>query len=449
MIQSESFELSKRKARLAHGEGGFGSFVYFSDVSNQWEKFHANSKLLELMGSQSMPLYNLSDVQSYLGELSAGEKDFSNKFTAFYRKLAKFLTTVKQPVLNQYDLFETLLDMRLLKKHVNFPSRVLDIGPGGGRHLVNMALNPEVKNSLYVGIESIGLPYILQNSAASMISSQNESVNFLEYMDYEFERKTFPEIKDCPDGSIVHLPLWESERLPEKHFDLILCNYVLDEVSPADFQRISNIIGKCLSDDGVVYCRGGQQRAGLKGLFLFGQGDYHGADITKTLLSKELKTVESEVIASQLVRFFARKESKKQTKIAGKYTDFVEDAPLLAAIHSDYIAQNVSEISQSGKSILVWGESGYDFFAKYFAEHKDQLNIIGFSNRQLEVKSETSFGITEYPVSSFDELSPDVVIIASGMEKSILNQIRGMSSPGEFEYVQKFNHPISFVHRKV
>ena len=67
-----------------------------------------------------MPKHNLPDVKKYLGGLSPQEEAFSAKFTEFYRNLAGLLTSMETPLLTEYDLAETLLDMRVLSNQVKF-----------------------------------------------------------------------------------------------------------------------------------------------------------------------------------------------------------------------------------------------------------------------------------------------------------------------------------------
>ncbi len=449
MIQINAFNMSKQKARLSLGSAGKArdSFVYWGDVNNQWDDSYSSAKILELIESQSVPDYNLADVQSWLGELTPQEDEFSKRFTDFYKKLAGMVTSIETPVLSSCDLAETLLDMRVLQNQVKFPCKILDIGPGAGRHLVNMFLNPDLQDSIYVGVESIGLPYAFQNMIASTICFESERVKFFEYIDYEFARKDFIEIKDVSPNSIVHVPLWQDNLLPKNYFDLIICNYVLDEVSAEDFHRIADIISSCLSNNGTVYCRGAQQRASLKDLFLYGYGTFHGQDITKTIISKDMKMVNCEIIASQLTRSFSRKSSKKNYENDGKYTQFEGDLPLTEELQKDFIVANINELEGSGKKVLIWGEPGYEFFSKYIKQYRDKLNIVGLMTRYAHARVKTSFGFDEHPTSDFETLSPDVVIITSMRDVSILRQIREMSSFDEFKLMRKFNYPIAFVYR--
>ena len=449
MIQINAFNMSKQKARLSLASAGTArdSFVYWGDVKNQWNDSYSSAKILELIESQSVPNYNLPDVQRWLGKLTPQEDEFSKRFTNFYEKLAGMVTSVETSVLSSCDLAETLLDMRVLQNQVEFPCKVLDIGPGAGRHLVNMFLNPYLHDNIYVGIESIGLPYTIQNMIASTICFENERVKFFDCIDYEFARKEFIKIKDISPNSIVHMPLWQDNLLPRKYFDLIICNYVLDEVSAEDFHRITNIISSCLSDNGIVYCRGAQQRASLKGLYYYGYGTFHGQDITKTIISKDMKMVKCEIIASQLTRLFSRKSSKKNYENDGKYTHLEADLPLTEELQKDFIAANINELEGSGKKVLIWGEPGYEFFSKYIKQYRDKLNIIGLMTRYAHSKVKTSFGFDEHPTSDFATLSPDVVIITSMRDVSILRQIREMASPEEFKLMRKFNYPIAFVYR--
>ncbi len=450
MIQINAFNMSKQKARLSLASAGKArdSFVYWGDVKNQWDDSYSNAKVLELIDSQSTPDYNLSDVQKWLGELTPQEDEFSKRFTNFYEKLSSLVSSIETPVLSRCALAETLLDMRVLHNQVKFPCKVLDIGPGAGRHMVNMFLNPDLHDNVYVGIESIGLPYTIQNMIASSICSENTGAKFFEFIDYEFARKEFIRIEDVSPNSIAHLPLWQDSLLPENYFDLIICNYVLDEVSAEDFHRIANIISSSLSVNGMVYCRGAQQRASLKDLYYYGYGTFHGQDITKTLVSKDMKMVECDVVTSQLTRFFSRKGYKEGDTGDSKFTHFEADIPLIEELQKKFISENVNELEDSGKKVLIWGEPGYEFFSKYINQYRDKLNIIGLMTRYAHAKVKTGLGFYEHPTSDFADLSPDVVIITSMRDVSILRQIREMASHEEFKLMRKFNYPIAFVYRK-
>ena len=246
----------------------------------------------------------------------------------------------------------------------------------------------------------------------------------------------------------MHLPLWEDGILPENFFDVIICNYVLDEVPAHDFHRIAALIGNCLAKDGIVYCRGSQERALLKDLYLYGYGTYHGQDITKMLLSRGLRVKFSEIIASQLTRIFVRKDSMLHPEVESKYNGFTEDLPLVQQIQKDFIEEQIKQLESSKNKVLVWGDNnGYEYYSKYIMPYSDHLNIVGLMNRFAEVRAMSNFGIMEYPPKEFTSLDVDAVIISSMRDKSILRQIRKMSRPDEFRLIRKFNYPIAFTYR--
>jgi hypothetical protein len=503
MIQTDVLEMSKRIAKIPLGPVGRDSYTYLADLRNQWENSYSSSKITELIGSQSMPKSSLPDVEKWLGKFSGSEQDFSKKCQSLYQDLVRQLTTLETPDNSNYDIAETLLDRRILSDFIKPPCKILDIGPGAGRHMANAFLSSEYRNSIYVGIESIGLPYSLQNAVASYVWTQDKKVKFYEYIDYEFGRKNFPSIEAISPNSIVHLPLWKMDLIPKNYFDVILCNYILDEVPGDDFDRITNIIGNCLAPEGIVYCRGSQHRSMIKNMYLYGYGTYHGIDITKSILSKGMKTAMCENIAAELTRVFVRENSKTHNRKAGKYADFKEDIPLIQEMQNDYIAANMKELAKSDKTVLVWGDVGYSHYLKYIAPYKDDVDIIGLTSgnialrppaappaasgspqaAQAEVKVQSNSGIIkdsikhaithvtpgnilgltgaavsmlkkkkttdirEHSPNDFPSMAPDVVIIASMRDYSILRQIHEMSSPGEFELVRKFNYPVAFAYR--
>jgi hypothetical protein len=244
--------------------------------------------------------------------------------------------------------------------------------------------------------------------------------------------------------------LWAESLLPDGYFDLIICNYVLDELSAEDFHKIAAILGRCLADGGIVYCRGGQERAKLRDLYYYGYGTYHGQDITATILSKGLKALECGNIASQMTRFFVKENDRRIPGDDDRYIGFKEDVPLVERMQKDFVAANINEIAASGKKAFIWGDPGYETYSRFIAPYRDKLNIVGMSHRFAQSKILTGFGITEYPTGDFQSVSPapDVVIIAAMQDLSSLRFIREMSAPGEFELMRKFNYPIAFAFRK-
>ena len=117
------------------------------------------------------------------------EEKFCKSMRSFNKELAQMISSVKHPVDPQLDIYETIFDMRIINSHINSPRRILDIGPGAGRHMQAAFLNSKLEGNCYVGIESIGLFYHLQNLGASLLCVKNPSIKFFDGIDYQFARE--------------------------------------------------------------------------------------------------------------------------------------------------------------------------------------------------------------------------------------------------------------------
>lgn len=448
MIQTENFSISKSKARMLFGRAG-ERYTYSNDVKKQWEAALSSNKILDLIGSQNMPEYNYPDVVHLLGTQSETEQTLSKDYRAFYKDLSRLLSTIPPSSEGvDRDLAETLLDLRLIGKHLKRPLRVLDIGPGSGRHMAALYMDKNTRPVLYAGIESIGLPYSLQNMAAGLLEIKGHTPKVYDYIDYEFTWETFPDIRSMEEGAIVHLPLWQEEHLPDNYFDLVNCSYILDEIPQEDVPKIAGIIGRCLKEDGIAYCRGSQHRAMLKDLYLYGCGDFHGMDITKTMLGKGLNVLSCGITASQMTRIFVKPGHPGLKDAKGPFINYDNDVALVTDLHADYIKSEVAELVASGKSVVIWGDpdSEYTQFKNYIEPHAQGLKILGITHRFAENPCKV-IGMTQDSPERSIAQKPDVVIIASLRDKSILRQMREMAETGEYALVRKFNYPIAFAYR--
>jgi SAM-dependent methyltransferase len=447
MIQYPSFEMSKGKARLQFGRSGRDYYVYWGDVRKQWEKSYSHSKLLGLVGSQSAPAYNLPDVKALLGELSPEEVAVANKLRSFYGALAKMTSTTGELANLDVDVFETLLDLREIKSKIASPCRILDIGPGAGRHMAALFSSPEAKPAGYVGLEAIGMPYSLQNLAAGLLQVQGACSTFVDYIDFESDRLPFPELASLPERFIAHVPLWGASALPDAYFDLIICTYVLDEVAPQDFCSIRDIMARCLRPGGVVYCRGGQERAMLKDLYLYGFGTFHGQDITASLLGAGLAVKSCVVKASKLTRTFCRPSNAEAATGAGEYCRIANDTELMPRLQQDYIAQEIAALAADKRKVLVWTDPGRPLLTADLIEKLKNVNVVGVTTRMAVNEAITPEGLKELPVDKALGLAPDAVLILSNKMTSILRQLRENSGSGEFMLMRSFNYPVAFAYR--
>ena len=447
MIQTDTFEHARQIARLLLGSNWKTSYLYWSDTKRQWESSHSSSKAVELIGSQSAPKYTLLDARKRVGGMSSDEQTFVDKFTEFYRDISKLETSREIPVESEIDMLETVTDLRMLADYVLYPCRVLDIGPGAGRNMASLFLEDVRKKSAYVGVEAIGIPYSMQNLAASMLTMRDPDLSFYEFFDYYFDRLDFPISGTLPDGSIWHLPLWEAERLPKGVFDVVICNYLLDELAPDDFDRVMTLISKSLSGNGVLYCRGSQHRSMQSSLYLYGHGTRHGRDITGTILSLELKLVFDDTEGGIMTRIFARTDSNVPMKKC-KYGDIQDDMTLVECVQKDFIKERLDELTNSRAKVMVWGEGGYAEYSRYIAPLWDNLDIVAMTHRMVFSEGVNQFGYREVPVTELVTIDADCIIVASDRFRSIYREIKEMTEgTGKYERVQHYSLPIAFIHR--
>lgn len=446
MISSDGFRISKRMAQLPLGTTGKDSFVYWSDVARQWEWAYRNDKITKLISSQSMQPDNLHDVITMLGALSNEEIKLAHEYRCLYEELTSLLTSVPVEANVECDLYETLLDLRLARDELAGPRRVLDIGPGAGRHLVAMFLDPQRKGGIYAGVESVEMCYSFQNMLASLVRSRLSGIKFIDTLDYQFARMDVPDMYKTDSGTIYHLPLWKHNLLPNKFFDVILCNYILDELSPDDFTRVLAIIQRCLADEGVLYCRGSQQRAMMGSVYLFGYSRFHGMDITRNLLARDLRVHEGRLVASQLTRKFVRSTARTFGPAAGPYSTFTNDVELVDAVQKDFVREQVQSLR--GSRCVVWGDEGYGIFDQQIRPHLDGLRISAVTHRSADEKTTTPFGCPQLPPSRLCEFDPQAVIIASMKDRSAYRMLNELMGAKRFTTLRRFHQPIAFACRE-
>jgi SAM-dependent methyltransferase len=443
MIQLETFASAKQIARLELGSNWRTSYLYWSDTKRQWEQSHDSSKPLEIIGGQSAPRYMLEDTRAFVGDLSAEEAQLAKDMAALYGEIGNLQTSLPVVADPEIDILETIIDMRILKQHVSFPCRILDIGPGSGRNMVGLFQSDAGKGSVYAGVESIGIPYHLQNLTAKLLRGRNPDLTFYEFLDYQFARLDQPLDNGLSENAIWHLPLWEAGHLPDRSFDLVICNYVLDELPPDDFGRVMQLIDRCLTPDGIVYCRGSQHRAQIANLYLYGYGTYHGTDISKAMDNARLEPKYAELIGGAFTRIFARPETSFSGG-GGKYCEFREDIPLMRMLQEDFTKQALQDLAAANAKVLVWSDVGYADYDRFIAPYWDGLDIIGMTHRLVADEGVTPFGFMEYPLEKIRDLDVDCVIFASNRIYSYHRQLREIVGDGKFERVRSFSLPIAF-----
>jgi SAM-dependent methyltransferase len=444
MIQSQDFTTSREIARLPFGRNGRSHFLYAGDVRHQWDSSRAGDKILEMIGQFSVEPERTPLLRMMLGPLSAEEITLSNELTGFYADIAKLTTSLPTSLNLEPDLLETLLDFRLLRDHVRFPCRVLDIGPGIGRRAAALFAPSAPAGTAYVGVESIEAPYVLQNMVGSLLSVRNPAVSFVDYLDFQSARKPLSLPSDLPGGSIVHMPLWAEEFLPSRAFDLIICNYILDEVTAADLDRIASIIGRCLAREGVVYCRGSQQKSMIKDLYLFGYGTYHQQDITRKLLSQNLRTKDVRLVGDTLTRFLVRVDSQTHSSGSGPFFGFREDAALIDALQQDFIHDRIAELKASKTPVLLWMDPDHQGFAQMLLPELDGVNLLGVTSDHVHHSGPGPFGLKQIALPEIAKLKPGAFVIAGRRIKLAHRELS--ETLGKSLSMRWFSYPVAFVY---
>jgi len=444
MIQSQDFNTSREIARLPFGRDGRAHFSYVGDISHQWDSSQSGDRILELMGRLSIEPERVPLLRSVLGSLSVEENALCRELTNFYGDIAKLTTSFPANLNLEPDLLETVLDFRLLKDHVRFPCRVLDIGPGIGRHMARLFVSVAPAGTAYVGVESIEAPYVLQNMAGSLLSVQHPGVSFSDYIDFQSARKTFTLPANLPGGSIYHVPLWAGELLPSQAFDLVICNYILDEVTAADLDRITSMIGRCLAKEGVVYCRGSQQKSMIRDLYLFGYGTFHQQDITHKLLSQNLRTLDVRLVGDTLTRILVRIDSRTHSSGSGPFVGFRDDASLIEALQRDFIRSRVAELRASKTRVVLWMDPDHQGFAETLLPDLAGINLLGVTSTHVLHSGYDPFGLKQIPLPEIAKLDPGAFVIAGrGIKLAHRELCETLQKPLSIRW---FNYPVAFVY---
>jgi hypothetical protein len=402
--------------------------------------------MLEMIGRLSVEPDRVAVIRDVLGSLSPEETTLCGEMTDFYADLAKLTTSLPMNMNLEPDLLETLLDFRLLRAHVRFPCRVLDIGPGIGRHVAALFAPSAQSGTAYVGIESIEAPYILQNLVGSLLSVRNPAISFVDYVDSQSARTPLSLPSDLPSGSIYHVPLWAGELLPSHAFDLVICNYVLDEVAAADLDRIASIIGRCLAKEGVVYCRGSQQKSMIKDLYLFGYGTFHQQDITRKLLSQNLRTLDVRLVGDTLTRMLVRVDSQTRAAASGPLVSLRDDASLIEALQRDFILDRVAELKASKTRVVLWIDPDHQGFAEMLLRDLDGVDVLGVTSDHVLHSGSGPFDLKQFPLREIAKLDPGAFVIAGRRIKLAHRELCEML--GKPLSLRWFNYPVAFVYSR-
>lgn len=447
MIQTSAFRHAKSMARFPIGPAGETSFQYWSDTPRQWEESNDSSKILELIGSQNAEIAKRADLRQAVGAQSPDEIELGRRFADFYAGLRPLVTSLPEEIDCEGDWLETALDLRRLEPYLPTTRRILDIGPGAGRHAVALAMSGALKERNYTGVECMGLHYALQCLIGGRLVGDKLTDGFHDLLDYQFANRPYPLEQASAPGHIGHIPLWEMDRIPDGSVDLILCCYLLDEVAPADFIRQVASINRVLAPGGVVYCRGSQERALRTNLNIYGYGHHHGLDITRALTDIGLIATECDLVADAITRVFVRPAAGQTVTPAAPFGQYVSDVDLIPALLDVYVNSVVEELAASQARVLVWGKPGYRRFNEVFGPFRDRLNIIGFTRRNAPATTQLADGSFEYPPAAAAALNPDAVLFPTFRLRSYYRELRELSPPGSYSRLRYFLTPLAVAFR--
>lgn len=443
MIQLGGFAAAKEIARLPFGRDAGAHFNHNADLQKRWDTALDPRRALDLVGTSSTSADNVPDIRQWLGELTDEECSFQRRFNEVYAQAAALTTSVPQTLNTDPDFYETLLDTRIIQRHGHVPRRVLDIGPGAGRHLLNVALRPSGASSAYVGVESVGLPYLLQNVVGTAVTLADPSWTCIDQLDHDLGRVDVQPEAMLQPRHLWHVPLWRCDLLPPASFDLIICDYVLDELSAPDFERIVDLVMRCLAVDGVLYCRGGQQRSMFKNLYLFGYGTFHQRDITATLLERGLHVASGELIANVLTRTFVRQPQGGKAA-QGPYAETRSDVDLVDRVQRDYVATAADMLQARGARVLIWADPGYEVLGQLLAQHAPKLDVVGVTNEHIMHKGTGPFGMPLIPLGQVASTGADAVLIAAYRARLAVRELREALAPAILGPVRSFNLPFAY-----
>ena len=185
-------------------------------------------------------------------------------------------------------IYETIFDYRYLKRFLNNNDTVLDFGPGCGRHA--LAFGATQNKGRYIGVECTEVLYVLQN----MIMSFAFPFNTVEYLDYALEGISFSYDQNLPQGGLLHLPSWETEKISPDSIDVLVACHVLDELPRGDFERLLKLIQLSIKSKGIIYSRGtifNQKKMKMP--------NYHGYDVMEAFGKIGFKLVINDHYADQ------------------------------------------------------------------------------------------------------------------------------------------------------
>jgi hypothetical protein len=446
MIQTSTFRHAKSMARYPLGYGGEVAYQYWSDTRRQWEDSNDPGKMFDLIGSQNAPSFRHADLQKTIGKLSTEELALKQAFESFYARIPSTITSTPVRLNTEIDALETILDLRQMKPLLASAKRILDIGPGSGRHMVGLTLSGQLNTRNYIGLEGIGLPYVLQSALGGCLAGDGHITRYRDYLDYQFARLPFGAEEWLAPNTIAHLPSWEAEHIPDKSVDLMICSYVLDEFSPDDYLRLVAMIDRVLAPGGTLYCRGSQERALRTNFNHYGYGHHHGQDITQSLTAIGLVASHCDLLVDTVTRVFVRPAGAAVAPTV-PFGEHDSDATLVPALNDAFVASLADELSSSGARVVVWGEPGHRRHQEILEAFKGRINIVGFTSRTTIAETPLANGFTDFPPSKLNVLKPDAVLFLSYRFQSYYRELKETMPPETFTRMRHFLTPLAVAFR--
>lgn len=454
MFSVNGFEIEKRQAKLARAAQSSGDYLftsdytYYSDLQNQWESSYSNTKLIQLLGTQSLSKYQTKTATEWLEKNTTDDANFIEAFQTTYDRVVRSITTCPVKSDLPIDVLETRVDRQLLGDVK--PLRVLDIGGGAGRNMVQFMLSDQPPKQ-YVSVDSIALCYAMQNAVASELSNQLSDITFIDLLDYKLAHLATPDLKTLgqeneSDQQIVMLPGWMTDSLPNQHFDLILCNHVLDDLPPEDFKMFMALIERTLAPEGQVYCRGSQHRSAIKDIYPLGGGTYHGLDITQAFAQIGLHAHYTQRVAGEFTRIFKAARPSQTTLESQPLCSVTSDHELVQALQAEFIQEQLSIIESKKLSIDVWGEAGFATFNSLIKPMASELHFGRFTHR---FAFRDTLQYSDLILSDKEELfaqPASVILVAVNNTDSVIRELTEALGD-EFELdVRSFSLPIAFIY---
>lgn len=209
----------------------------------------------------------------YMRELKGLTEDEIELITDATATFIKFFAATFHGGQVPLPLSTIIAHLALYKKITSYNSaaRILEIGPGCGYLSLFLALRSQFQD--YAQVESCQSFYLLQNLLNFYLFRENfvdHAHVFTENVTQDYIISTINSSK-CPVETtnnyidyiphhrVRHFPWWKIGDLAACKFDVITSNANLNEFSEAAFNNYANLIGRCLTDKGVlvVQCLGG------------------------------------------------------------------------------------------------------------------------------------------------------------------------------------------------